>query len=204
MKTQNCRLSSETIINAFAEQTDRLIMEQEKGSTAERYEISAKQIETFIRHGVYKRGLRSVSDFRARRQGTADLVLTVDGKRGIAEVKTGGTVGIPCGDNWTEDDILPRAKYIVFPVIDIMHTEKDIYAFSAVMLREDFITLCAECSRKGLQGVFHIGGGKISKNGKYRAPVIVFRSTPLDKLRRRVENGIKRGEIRTIAEFITD
>lgn len=203
MKTTNCRLSATTIVNAFAEQTDRLIAEAEKGSTAERYDVSAKQIETLIRHAVYKRGLRSRADFRARKQSMPDLVMTVDGVRGNAEIKTGGTVGTPIDGEWSEDDIMPRAHYIVFPVIDIMHSERDIYNYSAVMLRADFLALCAECSRKGLRGVFHVGGG-MSKNGKYRTPIIVFRETPLFKLRRAVENGIKNGIYHTIAEYVTD
>lgn len=164
----------------------RYAIEREKGSTAERFDVSAKGIEVRIRHHVQTRGISSKADFRARSEGKADGYLFINGKRYPYDVKTGGTVGKPQQDgSWDESDILPSAPYVIFPVIDIIETDDDILDESVIFTREAWLELCASCSRKGLAGTFHVTG---------KTPVIAFQPTPLNKLRRMIEKMLNNGD----------
>jgi len=166
--------------------------EKLKGSTAERYAISAKGVEVYIRHELY--ASMDPADCRCRTAGRADIILYMDGHRYTAEIKTGGTVGAPQLDgSWTEADILPGKPYIVFPVIDACETYNDVLDNTAIMPRELFLELCEAASRKGLQGTFHTTG---------HPAVIAFQPTPLNKLRRAVETLLDNGEVMSAWDYL--
>lgn len=209
MKTTNTKLSAATIIEEYNRMEDRLFAERfalprldgtcrTAPSTAERYAMSAKAAETLLRHGLYRQGLRSRSDFRARSANRADIVLTINGKRARADVKTGGTVCADAREDWNEDDIMRGIAYVIFPVIDTIVTEEDLFDNTAIIDRDTFLTLCAESSRKGLRGTFHITGGCS------RSAVIAFQPHPLNVLRRRIEHGIALGEFLTARQYAQD
>lgn len=175
------------------EMVARYATERAKGSTAEKFTISAKAAEVYIRHHIMVRGLTSKADFRARRAGKADGRLYIDGHPFDYDVKTGGTVGSPKADgNWDEEDILPKVQYVIFTVMDIVEDEDDILDDSIIFTREAWLELCASCSRKGLKGTFHVTG---------KSPVIAFQPTPLNKLRRMVEDMLNAGEGWTVRDY---
>ena len=172
---------------------DRLVIEAEKKSTAERYTMSMKAIEAVIREAVYKR--MKTNDYRARSAKQADIILY--GKR--SEIKCGGTViSGSAVINWTENDILPNKAYIVFPVIDKIFDEIDAIDNSAILTREQFLTYCEKASRKGVYGTFHITGGN------NRPAVVAFQPAPLKKLRMMIWNDIQNGELETIGTYIIE
>lgn len=186
-------LSQERLTSAEHAQDARLAMEREKGSTAERYAFSMKKAETVIRHHLNLRGLRSEQDVRARSATKDDAYLWIAGKRYVAEVKCGGTVGKPEIDgSWTEEDILPRADYVIVPVIDRIEDEDDLLDMSVILTRAEWLELCATCSRKGLAGTFHTTSG---------GAVIAFQPTPLNKLRRALEEMLDNGEGWTVRTY---
>ena len=171
--------------------------EKAKGSTAEVFNISAKGVEPDLRREFYAR--MEPADCRARAAGKVDIVLYIDGHRYNGEVKTGGTVGKPaCDGTFSEAEILPRAQYVVFVVIDRCDSWNDVLDNTAIMPREQFLELCEASSRKGLHGTFHI----TSPGKKGRAPVVAFQPTPLEKLRRQVEALIESGEVMTAWDYL--
>lgn len=203
MKTENCKLCKNTLESLRKAQDQRLLAEKAKNSTAEKFAYSCKQAETIIRHECYKNGIKSTKDFRARTQRTADLYLFFDGKRCRAEVKCGGTVGVPFGDNWTEDNILPGCKYIIFPVMmndedgePIIYDDETLLDNSAVLSRDEFFAIAEQASRKGLHGTFHVTG----KNT--RTAIIAYQPTPLEKFRKMVYEGILNCEYMTVRTYI--
>jgi hypothetical protein len=198
MKTENMRLSAATILRCEAEADARHEAEKAKGSTAEVFDLSAKSVEMYIRHACYSKGLRSTSDFRARSAKTADLILTINGKRYRADVKTGGTVGTLTGREWTEEDILPDAAYVVFPVMNHIHREAELYSRSAIISKAEFISLLELTSRKGVRGALH---AVISKK---RAPVLAFQPQPLSLLRAIVWDLIKQGKAYTVQDYLRE
>lgn len=198
MKTENMKLSASTILRCEAEADARHEAEKAKGSTAEVFDLSAKSVEMYIRHACYSKGLRSTSDFRARNAKTADLILTIDGKRYRADVKTGGTVGTLTGREWTEQDILPDAAYVVFPVMNHIHKEEELYSRSAIISKAEFISLLELTSRKGVRGALH---AVISKK---RAPVLAFQPQPLNMLRVIIWDLIKQGKAYTVQDYMQE
>ena len=193
------RMSQSRRAAAEAEQIRRLEAEALKGSTAERFEYSAKKAETDIRDALLTGGIRSEADWRARGVDTDDAYLMVDGVRRVAEVKTGGTIGKPEEDgSWTEANILPKAHYVIFPVLDRIRTKEELYGLTAILTRDEFLSLLAECSRKGIHGTAHTTSG----GTKNRAPVIAFQPTPLRKLRERIFNGILDEEFPTVQDYM--
>ena len=185
-------ISQDRLTRAEKAQDARLACERALGSTAERYAFSMKKAEDVIRHHVNVRGLKAENDVRARSQNKVDVYITVEGKRYTAEVKCGGTVGEPDYDGtWTEDDLLPAADYVIVPVIDKIETEDDLLDMSVILTRAEWIELCASCSRKGLQGTFHV----TSRN------VIAFQPTPLNKLRRAIEAMLDNGDGWTVRTY---
>lgn len=164
----------------------RYMAERAKGSTAERYDMSAKGIEVRVRHWTKSRGIDKREDFRARAEGKADGYIFISGKRYAYDVKTGGTVGKPQPDgSWTEDDILPDADYVIVPVIDRIKDDDDVLDMTVILTRAEFLELCATCSRKGIAGTFHSTSGN---------KVIAFQPVPLNKLRRALEAMLEQGE----------
>lgn len=179
------RMSNERRAAAIAAMEARSAMEAIKGSTAERFAISQKAVEAFVRDFWYDGGLRSETDFRARTAGKADLRMY--GKQ--AEVKSGGTVGVPEFDgSWTADNVMPDAHYVVFPLMDEIVEPEDVPDNTVVMERHTFIEVAATCSRKGLEGVFHT-----TSRG-----VIAFQPTPLRKLREQFLEMLLNGELPTL------
>ena len=178
---------------AAAAMFTRLSSEREKNSTAERYAMSAKAVEVIIRDAVYKH--MASADYRARTANKADLRLY--NRR--AEIKCGGTViyNIPA-DGWTENDILAGNTYIVFPVITRIFDEIDAVDNSAIMTRDQFLAYCAQASRKGLRGTFHVTGGK------NRPAVVAFQPAPLERLRAMIYNAIITGELQTVGDYILE
>lgn len=176
--------------SAIHAMTERSINERQKGSTAETFAISQKAVEAYVRDFWYNGGLRNESDFRARSAGKADMKLF--GK--VAEIKTGGTVGIPSSYEWDETDVMPNACYIVFPLMDMIETAADIPDNTVVMERSVFIEIAGTCSRKGLAGVFHM-----TSRG-----VLAFQPTPLRKLRETLFNMLCNGELPTLATLKED
>lgn len=192
------RMSKERREAAEAAQVARLEAEAAKGSTAEVHAYSAKKAETDIRDACLDGGIRTEEDWRARAAGAADLYLTIGGVRYLAEVKTGGTLGSPNADgSWTEANILPKAQLVVFPIIDMIRSKRELYGMSVIVSRERFIEMLEACSRKGLKGTCHV----TSPGAKGRTPVIAFQPTPLAKLRRLMED-LLYSEGATIQEYI--
>ena len=182
------RMSQARRARAIADMNRRTAMEGMKGSTAERFSISQKAVEAFVRDFYYEGGLRSELDFRARTAGKADLIMR--GRR--AEVKSGGTVGMPDFDgSWSDADVMPNASWIVFPLMDEIVDAEDVPDCSVVMEREVFIEIAATCSRKGLSGTFHT-----TSRG-----VIAFQPTPLRKLRETLLEMLYTGELPTLRSF---
>lgn len=181
------RMNSSRRARAIAAMTERSIAEAMKGSTAERFAISQKAVEAFVRDFWYDGGLRSESDFRARTAGKADLIMF--GRR--AEVKSGGTVGIPESASWDENDVMPDAHFVVFPLMDEITCADDVPDNTLVMERSAFIEIAATCSRKGLAGVFHV-----TSRG-----VLAFQPTPLRKLRDTLLFLLMIGKLPTLRTF---
>lgn len=186
MQAKEKGFCQETVNKLFAEMDAEHMRQRAKGSTAERYTMSAKGIEARVRFVTKARGITKRSDFRARGVNVDDGYIYIDGHRYSYDCKTGGTVGKPQPDgSWTEADILPKAQYVIFPVIDRIEDDDDVLDMSVIFTREEWLELCATCSRKGLRGTFHSTSGNT---------VIAFQKTPLDKLRRKVEEMLNEGE----------
>lgn len=193
------RMSAERRAAAEAAQVERLEAEALKGSTAEVYAYSLKKAETDIRDACLTGGIRTEEDWRARAAGADDLFLFINGKRYRAEVKGGGTIGKPReGGEWDAEDVLPRAEYVVVPVITRIHNKRELYALSAIMTRAEFISLLEGASRKGLHGTAHATSG----GTKNRASVIAFQSTPLEHLREAVYNAILDEVFPTVQDYM--
>lgn len=169
-------------------QIERLSAERAKGSTAERYTISAKRAETLIRDYWYKGGLRSEADFRARKAGAIDL--RIEGQ--AAEVKSGGTLAYEVPTGWSQDDLMPGAAWIVFPLLDRCEEEDDLPDMTAVMTRTEFFEMLDGLApRKGWRATVKVNRGS-------RAETIGFQPKYLDKLRDRIEEAISMGELPTL------
>lgn len=199
MKLENTRMSATRIINANNAATARYAQEKKKGSTAERYAYSMKKVEYVIRHECYEGGLRSEEDFRARRQGSPDIILTINGVRGRGEVKCGGTVskGGWCGENFDECDIMPDAVYVIIPLITEIYDDDDVYDNSIILTRAEYLDICRAASRKGIKSTFHITGPKTR-------PVIAYQSTPLAKVRATVKSMLESGDCYTVRDYVND
>lgn len=184
------RMSNERRAMAFKAMETRHEIERVKGSTAEKFDFSAKSVETYLRDFLYNGGLRNESDFRARGVKTVDI--RINGK--ACEVKTGGSIGYADSNDWGENDILPNCYYVAFPVMTEIKTLDDLYDNTAVITRGEFIELLERASRKGLHGAAHY----IAKRG-----VIAFQPVPLEKVRGMVMEGLADGSMisfRTIKE----
>lgn len=168
---------------AMLEMLTRLAKEKSKGSTAERYAVSAKACEVFCRDVWYKYGVKA-NDCHAR--GAERVDMRIDGKD--VEIKTGGTVAPYVTDSWTEKDIFPRAKYVAFPIITMIESYDEVASWTVVMPRETFLNYCAACSRKGLRGTFHVTRGH----------VLAFQPTPLRKLREMLAEALYNGDLPTL------
>lgn len=203
MKTTNTKLSAETILRCKAEANARHAEEKAKGSTAEKFKLSAKDVEMYVRHACYTKGLRSTSDFRARSAKTVDLILFINGKRYRADVKTGGTVGKLTGPEWDESDILPDADYVVFPVMTHIKTEEQLLDRSLILTREAFIDLLGQASRKGVRGTVH-AVITTEKSKKQRPPVLAFQPKPLEMLRILAWEMIKQGNAYTVRDYLVE
>ena len=180
-----------------------------KGSTAERYAIGAHAVEVVARELSLARGCGMIvidengtlrPDFCCRPTRMWDGKLY--GKP--AEIKTGGTVCYNPPADWTEDDILRNKKYVAFcltPQAEERYLDPDntddevtiICDLTAIISREMFLSLCAQASRKGLRGTFHITG----KN-----KVLAFQPTPLTKLREMIKELIDHGEVETLEGYL--
>lgn len=201
-------LSRTRRLAAYEAQFARLAQERAKGSTAERYDLSMKAAENLTRDLTSKSGLRKTGDFRARAQSDRDC--TIYGCAG--EVKCGGTVSVRAKRNglpytkendFTERDILPNAKYVVFPIIDRIHSIDDLVTYTAIMSRDEFLTLLEAYAttlcprmRKGsdaLHTIFHITAG-----------VVAFQKQPLDRLRRLLEDLLDQGDIMSLDAYLTE
>ena len=164
--------------------------EKENGSTAETFTFSQKAIEALLREKAYKK--MRATDYRARPAGKADIFIY--GKR--AEIKTGGTVLTGNAVTaWTENNLFSKEHYIVFPVINAIYDEDDMLDNTAIFDRDTFIQLCASCSRKGINGTFHVTG---------RPAVVAFQPLPLKKLRDLVMDLIVNGDALTFRTYLME
>lgn len=197
----NYRMSKERRAAAENAQIERLAEEARKGSTAEVYAYSLKKAETDLRDAGLDGGIRSEDDWRARAAGQDDMYLFIRGKRYRAEVKGGGTVGKPNEDlSWDADNILPRAQYVVIPVITRIHNKRELYALSAIVTREQFLDLLEQASRAGLTSTIHLTSE--GKKERKRPRVLAFQPTPLDHLRELVYNLILDEIVPTMQDYI--
>lgn len=173
---------------ANAAQLERLSAERAKGSTAERYTISAKRAETLIRDYWYVGGIRAESDFRARKAGACDMRLF--GRH--TEIKCGGTLAYDFPSDWDQDDLMPGAAWILFPLIDRCEEEDDLPDMTPVMTRQEFFEILDGLApRKGWRATVKVNRGN-------RAETIGFQPKYLDKLRDRLEDAINTGELPTL------
>lgn len=144
-------------LTALEQYKNELARQDEKKSTGSR----GKLAEVLLRDYILKKGIKTVSDIRARKAEKVDVMRKAYGK---IEIKT-GSGAVAYGVNFTTEDLTEEnvcadADLICWTPFNSFWTEETLYSMTWVFTREQFIDTLETIGKNGLRSSL-----KVSKQG---------------------------------------